>query len=120
MLLSRGVRMHPLTDSLGSTGKGPKTLGIVYTGAAGAAGAAVVVAVGGNDGGAGRAEGRHAEVGRSRKRMGSGFLLFFLAPMTKSASECLPCGQNRAERGQTQRCRGSTQSLHQGPRRRAS
>ena len=58
--------------------------------------------VGDSSGGGGSKVGaRHGEVDRSRKRMGSdfnfGFLLFFLASVTKETNECLPHGQNRVE-----------------------
>lgn len=62
---------------------------------------ATVEAVDGSGGGGSTVGGRHGEVDRSRKRMGSGFfsfgfLLFFLASVTKGTSECLPQGQNRS------------------------
>lgn len=63
---------------------------------------ATVVAVDGSGGGGSTVGGRHGEVDRSCKRMGSGFfsfgfLLFFLASVTKGTSECLPHSQNRIE-----------------------
>lgn len=61
-----------------------------------------MVAGDGSGGGGSNVGGRHGEVDRSRKRMGSGFfsfgfLLFFLASVTKGTNECLPHGQNRVE-----------------------
>lgn len=57
---------------------------------------------GGGSGGGSSAGGRHGEADRSRRRMGSGlfslgFLLFFLASVTKGTSEWLPCSQNGVE-----------------------
>lgn len=56
----------------------------------------MVVTGGGSGGGGSSVDGRHKELNRLCKRMDScffdfGFLLFFLASVTKDASECLPC-----------------------------
>lgn len=72
----------------------------------------------GSGGGGRRVGGRHGEVDRSCRRMGSGFfswsfLLFFLAPVTKSAKRVSSC-RSRAEWGSTQCCGVFTTSLQQG------
>lgn len=60
------------------------------------------MAGGGSGGGGSNVGGRHKELNRLCKRLDScffdfGFLLLFLASVTKDASECLPCSQNRVE-----------------------
>ena len=70
-------------------------------------------------GGGSRVGGRHREVDRSRKRMGSGFfgfglLLFFLASGTESVGEYLPQGPNRLGGRQTQALQQGGRQAHKG------
>lgn len=78
-----------------------------------------MVAGDGSGGGGSRAGGRHGEVDRSLKRMGSGFfsfgfLLFFLASVTKGTNEDLRRGQSRAEQRLNNGVGSSQASSHKG------